>query len=139
MKGIITVGAGMAHTEGLASKLAAMSSAQAPVETREASPLVGSDAVVGGSGRKRGVRSPLMLAMLGAAMIGGGMSPAGYDVLSRKPLEKTPEDLARIAAAKAKQERKRLRKEAAKTAAPNIPNHQRAASAEPSPSNDRTK
>lgn len=119
MKGIITVGAGMAHTEGIASKLAAMSSAQAPVENLGASPLVGSDAVVRGPAMYRPRRSPLLLAMLGAAMAGGGMSPAGYDARSRKPLEKTAEDLARIAAAKAKQDRKRALKEAQKTKTPN--------------------
>lgn len=57
--------------------------------------------------------------MLAAAVIGGGMGAMMHGYQPQKPREKSPEDLARIAAAKAKQDRKRALKEAQKTKAPN--------------------
>lgn len=96
------------------------SSAPAPVENREASQLVGSGSLVGGRRPNRRGVSPLFGAMLAAAMIGGGMGAVMHGYQPPKPREKSPEDLARIAAAKAKQDRKRALKEAQKTKAPNI-------------------
>ena len=96
------------------------SSEQAPAEDREASQLVGSGSLVGGRRPNRRGVSPLFGAMLAAAVIVGGMGAMMHGYQPQKPREKSPEDLARIAAAKAKQDRKRALKEAQKTKAPNI-------------------
>lgn len=81
---------------------------------------VGSGDGLGARPRMRS-RSPLLLASLAMLSCGGAMGlPSG--MLAFRPEDDpivTPEDRARLASAEDKRERKRLRKEAAKTRAPN--------------------
>lgn len=77
------------------------------------------------SGGLVGGRRPLMLSMLALAALGGSMGSVVYDGFKparsndpEKPREKTPDDIARIEAARLKRERKASKK-SARTTTPN--------------------